>query len=717
MRNFVPLFALSACLILAPTLTHAQEGLPGGDPFGGGDPTQPGGEGFGEPGFGDPGFGEPGMNDGLDGLPDPAAEPNDTPMDENGPVQAATANDWTVFKGDQQRTGARAVSLQLPLNLLWRHSAEEAPNPSAAPIVAGAGAERRIYFAAGATVYCLNAQTGARIWKSQVLTRAITAPLGFTSGPDGDMILAITSGGQMSALRTSDGGQIWLADAKAPVQSGAPMVIETPKGPRIVVGVSLGRLLAFTMEGALDPSWEVRIGQTGTAPTSTPALSVDGKRLFVCAQDQRLYCIDVKKASVVYTVTLGSSSQGSPLVLGDQVVVAAGDIVTGFRDSTGDPIWRVDTDGRQVTASPSGIIKGEVPMIYIGARNGVFFAIDGRRGQVVWKTDLGQPVTGTATVTPNAIYVGTANGVMFALNPEDGKSIWEYRLDTKREIEVANSSNQRNGIGGRGAGGLGSGGAGSGGFGGRGAGGRGGFGFGRTQTVERIFGISAAPVVLAGQAFVLGDNAALYAFDAGIMDAAPPRVVEPSISVTAAEGGLSTRALDADRPLLIPGRAPVYFAAILNDSGSGINPDSIKANLDNEAVPAARTVFNIASGILTVTLNSNANGAGTNLPDGTHTITIDAKDYAGNPLRYTGRITVDNSTPPPSQQPATGGRGGRGGRGGFGGRGGSSGGFGGNDGGFGGADGGFDGGGFGGFDGGGFDGGGFGGSSSGGRRE
>ena len=272
-----------------------------------------------------------------------------------GRVQAANASDWTVFKGDQQRTGARAVSLPLPLNLLWRHSAEESPNSLAAPIVAGTGLERRVYFAAGATVYCLNAQTGARIWKSQVLTRSVIAPLGFVSGPDGDMILAVTSGGQMSALRTSDGGQIWLADAKAPVQAGAPMLVETAKGPRIIVGISLGRLLAFTMDGALDPSWEVRIGQTGTAPTSTPALSVDGKRMFVCAQDQRLYCVDVKTANVVYAVTLGSSAPGSPLVLGDQVVVAAGDIVTGFRDSTGDPIWRVDTDGRQITASPSGL--------------------------------------------------------------------------------------------------------------------------------------------------------------------------------------------------------------------------------------------------------------------------------------------------------------------------------------------------------------------------
>ena len=579
----------------------------------------------------------PGLDGGMD--EPPVAMPNE----EAGPAQAANATDWTIFKGDEQRTGARAVSLPLPLNLMWRHSAEEAPNPAATPIVAGTGQERRVYFAAGATVYCLNAQTGARLWKSQVLTRSVTAPLGFATGAEGDMILAVTSGGQISALRTSDGGQIWLADAKAPVQAGAPMMIQTAKGPRIMVGISLGRLLAFTMEGVLDPSWEVRIGQTGTALTSTPALSIDGARLFACAQDQRMYCIDVKKAQVLYTVTLGSSSQGSPMVLGDQVVVSAGDIVTGFRDTTGDPIWRVDTDGRQIVASPSGLMKGEVPMIYIGARNGVFFAIDGRRGQVVWKQDLGESITGTATVTPNAIYVGTGRGVMFALNPNDGKILWQYHLDTKRQVEVSNSSQNRNGFGGgRGGGGRGGG--------GRGGGGRGGFGRGFTQTEERIFGVTAAPVVLDGQAFVLADNAAIYAFDAGDMDAAAPRLTEPSVSVTAAEGGLATRLLEADKPLLIPGRAPVYFAASLADSGSGVDPASVTAKLDNEVVPAARAIFSLANSVLTVTLNSNANGAGTNLPDGTHTIVIDAKDYAGNPLHYTGRITVDNATPPPSQQ-------------------------------------------------------------------
>ena len=310
-------------------------------------------------------------------------------------------------------------------------------------------------------------------------------------------------------------------------------------------------------------------------------------------------------------------------------------------------------------------------MIYIGARNGVFFAIDGRRGTVVWKTELGQSVTGTATVTPNAIFVGTASGVMFALDPNDGKKLWQYRLDTKRLVAVSNSSQNRNGFGG-GRGGAG--GGRDGGFGGGRGGGstRGGFGGGFALTEERIFGVTAAPVVLAGQAFVLGDNAALYAFDTGTMDAASPRVVQPSVSVTAAEGGLSTRLLEADKPLLIPGRAPVYFAASLSDSGSGVDPASVTAKFDNEDIPAARAVFSVANGVITVTLNSNVNGAGTNLPDGTHTITIDAKDYAGNPLRYTGRITVDNATPPPSQQQSFGrGRGGFGGRGGgFGGRGG-----------------------------------------------
>jgi outer membrane protein assembly factor BamB len=568
---------------------------------------------------------------------------------------------WLTVKGDVQRTGWRPINMTLPMNLLWRHTTEGDPVSVTSPVVVGEEGARRIYFSSGAVVYCLNGETGEQIWKSAVLTRPITAPISLLSGGEtGDMILAITSNGRMSALRTSDGGQVWEADARSPVQAAAPVLVNTARGERIVVGIALGRLLAFTRDGAIDPNWEVKLGQLGAAPTSTPAVTADGSFMFLTTQDQKIYCVDVKRGTIAYTVPLSTAALSSPMVLGEQVVVAAGQVVTGLKIRTGEPIWRVDTAGQRITASPSGAFNREnQPVVYVGARNGVFHAIDATRGRVLWKTNLGESITGSATVANNAVLVGTSRGVLYALKPEDGSILWQFRLRTERTIAARPTA----GMGRRGGDGEGSGRF----NGGAARTGRTGA-FGATTSVTRTYEVTAAPAVLGNQAYVLGENASLYAFGPSTFDAAPPRVVEPSLSVPAREGGLYTALVNATRPLIVPGKAPVYFAAQLEDTGSGIDPNSIRVTANGEELPKDRAVFQMASSILTVTLNQPREGnVAVNLPDGVYTIGVTARDYAGNPLSYTGNVTIDNSVPPPTQEVPRGRdrRGNRGGQGGW----------------------------------------------------
>jgi outer membrane protein assembly factor BamB len=619
------------------------------------------------------------------GAPAVAAPPTtDTPV--AGTTVNAAPSNWTLFNGDLQRTSARNVTLPMPLNALWRYTAEGEPASTTPPLVTGPAGQRRIYFAAGTQVFCIDGQTGSQIWKSAVLTRPVTAPLTLLNSENGDLILAVTSGGRMSALRTSDGGQAWEADARSPVPSMAPTILKTSRGDRILLGISLGRLLAFTTEGALDPNWEVKLGRTGSEPTATPAITPDGKYLFLAAQDQRLYCIDVQTGSVVYTIQLNTSALSSPVVVGDQVIVAAGQIVTGYRIRTGDPIWRTNTESRQIDTAPAVRMDAQGnPVVYIGAKNGIMYAIDARpgKGDILWKTDLESSVSSTATVLNNAILVATSRGVLYALKPEDGSIQWQYRLRTERAVTPnQNTSGRFNNREVEGGGAQ------------RWRGNTGGF---ATTPTLRTFGVSAAPAVVDNQVFVVGDNAAVYAFDTNALDAVPPRVVEPSLSVPSAEGPLFTQLL-GDRPIVVPGRAPVYFAAQLEDAGSGVNPDTIRVVANSEAIPKERAVFQTSSSVLTVTLNgTQAGNVRVNLPDGAFNINITAQDYQGNRLNYTGTFNVDNATPPPSseQQPFRGGRNrrGQGGRGnwngGQGGFGGQQGGFGGQQGGFGGQQGGF----------------------------
>ena len=604
-----------------------------------------------------------------------------------------TTGDWTTYKGDSQRTSGRNIALPLPLNLLWRHSATVETGTASAPVVVGSGAERRIFFSAGTTVFCIDGSTGSSLWQSKVLTRPVTAPLLYVPGAAGadGMIVAVTSGGQISALRTGDGGQIWTASAGSPIPNAAPVVARTANGDRLIVALATGQLVAYTLEGTVDPRWRIEAlnPQGRVAPNATPALSQDGTRLFIPAQDQKLYVVDVTKGKVDFAISLPGASTSSPMVLGDQVVATSGESVVGYRVRTGDPIWRVNLGG-QVPASPAGMIDAAGrPVVYIGARNNMFYAIDATKGgKVLWKRDLGESVSGTASITSNAVVVGTSRGVVFALKPEDGSILWQYRLRTERTPTPTGGAGRggagfgRGGAGGAGFGGAGFGGAGfggegggggyGGGYGGGGGGyGGGGYGGGRdgggrgngrggggrggggrdTPVAPTVYGVSAPPVIVDGQAYVMGDNVAIYCFDTQPFDSAPPRVVEPSVSVPSQEGALAALLLDENRPQRVPGKAPMYFAAQIDDTGSGLDPKSLQAQLNDTPISTDRVTYSPGTGVLTLVLNQkDAGGAGTNLPDGTYTLTVSGKDYAGNAMRYTGRVQVDNTAPPPSSQ-------------------------------------------------------------------
>jgi polyvinyl alcohol dehydrogenase (cytochrome) len=78
-------------------------------------------------------------------------------------------------------------------------------------------------------------------------------------------------------------------------------------------------------------------------------------------------------------------------------------------------------------------------VIYIGARNGYFYAINETTGAVIWsdfigyvtdKTCAAQGFTSTATVAPDpttgdpTVYVYGATGYLYALNAADGSEVW-----------------------------------------------------------------------------------------------------------------------------------------------------------------------------------------------------------------------------------------------------------------------------------------------------
>jgi outer membrane protein assembly factor BamB len=367
----------------------------------------------------------------------PAVQAQDLPAD-----TAATADAWTTFKGNLQRTGASGTPLSLPLNLTWRHTvdlAQYAPPPvnNASPLVVGPPNARRVYFAIGQQVYCVDGQTGASLWaQPRQLDAAVQAPLALLSGGDsGDLILAVLSTGRLTALQANDGTMVWEAATGGSVRE-APVVVTTGAGERIIVPVSTGQIRAFTRSGTPDEKWNVTLGRFGAAPMSSPVLSTDGKRMFIAANDQNLYAINLQTGKNDYSVTLPGTPVETPALLGDRLVVAAGESLVALNQRTGSVAWTATANGRPM-ASPAGrFAAGGQGAVYVGSNKGVLTAVDLKTGKPLWTADLGAQVTGSPLVFPNAILVGTRNGMLYGVKPDNGDIVWRYRLHAERDIAL-----------------------------------------------------------------------------------------------------------------------------------------------------------------------------------------------------------------------------------------------------------------------------------------
>jgi outer membrane protein assembly factor BamB len=93
--------------------------------------------------------------------------------------------------------------------------------------------------------------------------------------------------------------------------------------------------------------------------------------------------------------------------------------------------------GYQINASPT-VVNG---VVYVGANNGTFYALDEATGTVLWRTFLGyvnptgtcgtRGITATATVAPDpktgtlTVYVSGGNGYLYALKASTGAVIWK----------------------------------------------------------------------------------------------------------------------------------------------------------------------------------------------------------------------------------------------------------------------------------------------------
>ncbi len=178
-----------------------------------------------------------------------------------------------------------------------------------------------------------------------------------------------------------------------------------------VVQTTLGRDLSV--------AWATQLGES---VDSSPA--VVGGKVYVGADNGRLYCLDAADGSVLWSADTGGAIVSSPAVADGLVYVGSVDrCLYAFSADDGRRAWRVRT--RKPVLAPPLVYAGRV---YFGSMDGTFRCVDALSGAPVWQRDTA-PVSGAAAAdTDGVVYFGDHGGAVYAVDSATGTTVWTATL-------------------------------------------------------------------------------------------------------------------------------------------------------------------------------------------------------------------------------------------------------------------------------------------------
>ena len=273
-------------------------------------------------------------------------------------------------------------------------------------------------------------------WRFQTAGDVISSPT-VSAG-----VAYIGSGdGKLYALDARTGAKKWAYEAGSPIAS-SPAV----SGGRVYAGARSGEY--FALDAATGKKlWSFRTGpdmplhwghESGDHWISSP-VAAQGTVVFG-GGDGWVYALGAEQGTLRWKQRTGGRVRSSPAISGNSVVVGSFDgRLYAFSLGTGKPLWVFKTAGdtlesgefgydrRSIQSSPS-IAAG---VVFVGARDGILYAIDIGTGHEKWHFDHKISwVNATAAVEGGIVYTASSDAAFVqAVDAESGKERWRYASD------------------------------------------------------------------------------------------------------------------------------------------------------------------------------------------------------------------------------------------------------------------------------------------------
>ncbi len=303
----------------------------------------------------------------------------------------------------------------------------------------------------GATLYCLDAEQGAPLWR-----HAVPGTLVHLEGSP-----TIVAG---RAYIGGGAGGVVCVEADKTVIDGKTVDLDTAGK---IMAEGWKKLLAkYEEEKKQDPTFAMppteenlpksepkRLWQQGRDKWHVDApVAVVGDKVLVASAfldkeqvgDRALFCLSAATGDVLWRTPLKLNPWGGPSVLGDLVVVSGSSIgydpkvlkgakgfVAAFNLKDGKEVWSKDVTGGVVACAA---LAGNSAIV--SATDGKVRAFDLATGERQWIYDAKTPLFAPVAVAKGTVYAGDLVGVIHAIDGKSGAASWKLDLGAHPDVQA-----------------------------------------------------------------------------------------------------------------------------------------------------------------------------------------------------------------------------------------------------------------------------------------
>jgi outer membrane protein assembly factor BamB/predicted phosphodiesterase len=366
-------------------------------------------------------------------------------------------SDWLMFKKDKTRNAVSENILQPPVVLCWRTELKNSRVMFSSPLVKN----KILYLAAqnenepGGRIIAVNTLTGKII-------RTAKTRLAVTHTPviNKTTLFAADIGGRIYAFSIPNLQLRWqydLDDGLSHWIYSAP-VVDTGK----LYAGNAGKFVCLDAESG-KMLWEKQYGSDWVSSWATPSIADDTlffgaiwndkncyavdantgeviwsykcsglhtapvpyqNKLYIADVDGKLAALDIHTGKELWLFQMDKAwSLTTPTRANDMIIAASGKgTVYAVDAETGSLRWQFRAGESLLRMSPyqanyatifsSPVVSGKI--VYIGASDGNFYALDLLTGNLIGKQDFDSPIVSTPAISGNTLYLVTFNGTIYA---------------------------------------------------------------------------------------------------------------------------------------------------------------------------------------------------------------------------------------------------------------------------------------------------------------